>query len=96
MAKGYLIAQITVTDMQAYSRYADIASDLLEVYGAKAIVNPSTAIVKEGEPKARTMIFEFESFEKANAFFDSQEYLQAKALRIGSADADFIIIEGTE
>ncbi len=42
------------------------------------------------------MIFEFDGLEKAKAFWDSPEYAEAKALRIGASDADFIIIEGAE
>lgn len=96
MAKGYLIAQVTVTDPEAYARYGKAAGDLLKAYGARAIVKPDTALVKEGRPKPRTVIFEFDSFEKARAFWDSPEYAQAKALRIGAADGDFIVIEGVD
>lgn len=96
MAKGYLIAQVTVTDPDAYAGYARAAGELLKAYGARAIVRPDSAIVKEGRPKARTVIFEFDSFETAKAFWDSPEYEAAKALRIGAADGDFILIEGVD
>ena len=96
MAKGHLIAQVTVTDPEAYSRYGKAAGDLLKAFGARSIVRPDTALVKEGRPKARTVIFEFESFEKAKAFWDSPEYAEAKAMRVGAAEGDFILIEGTD
>jgi uncharacterized protein (DUF1330 family) len=96
MAKGYLIAQVTVTDPDAYGRYAKAAGDLLLEYGARTVVKPDTAVVKEGKPKARTVIFEFESLDKAKEFWDSPAYAQAKALRAGAADADFILIEGVD
>ncbi|QND60525.1 DUF1330 domain-containing protein [Mesorhizobium huakuii] len=96
MAKGYLIAQVTVTNSDAYSNYAKVASDLLKQYGARVVVKPETALIKEGNPKARTVIFEFASFDKAKEFWDSPEYAEAKALRAGAADGDFILIEGTD
>jgi uncharacterized protein (DUF1330 family) len=96
MAKGYLIAQVTVTNPEAYAEYAKAAGDLLKVYGARMIVKPDTALIKEGSPKERTVIFEFESFEKAKEFWNSPKYADAKALRLGAADGDFILIEGVD
>ncbi|WEZ86076.1 DUF1330 domain-containing protein (plasmid) [Rhizobium sp. 32-5/1] len=96
MTKGYLIAQVTVTNSEAYFRYAKAAGDLLKNYGARLIVAPESALIKEGSPKARTAIFEFESFDKAKEFWDSPEYAEAKVLRSGAAEADFILIEGAD
>lgn len=96
MARGYLIAQVTVSDADAYARYAKAAGDLLKAYGAKAIVKPDTAIIKEGNPKARTVIFAFDSFDKVKAFWDSLEYQKAIELRAGAAAGDFILIEGAD
>ncbi|MEH7906976.1 DUF1330 domain-containing protein [Rhizobium laguerreae] len=53
-------------------------------------------IAQAAVTKARTVIFEFDSFEKVPAFWESPEYAQAKALRAGVADADFILIEGAD
>lgn len=92
--KGYLIAQVTITNLEAYSQYSKVAGDLLRQYDARTIVAPDTAIVTEGQPKQRTVIFEFESFEKAKDFWNSPAYAEAKRLRQGAADADFILIEG--
>jgi uncharacterized protein (DUF1330 family) len=96
MAKGYLIAQVTVTNSEAYGNYAKAAGDLLKAFGARTIVKPDTAIVAEGSPKSRTLIFEFESFERAKAFWNSPEYADARVLRAGAAEADFILIEGAD
>jgi uncharacterized protein (DUF1330 family) len=96
MAKGYLIAQVTVIDHEAYANYAKAAGARLKGYGARAIVKPDSAIIKEGSPKSRTVIFEFENFEIAKAFRDSREYNAARALRIDAADGDFILMEGAD
>ncbi len=47
-------------------------------------------------PLRRTAIFEFDSLERARAFWESEEYVEAKQLREGAAEADFILIEGVE
>ncbi|MGY5777741.1 DUF1330 domain-containing protein [Rhizobium sp. LEGMi135b] len=96
MPKGYLIAQLKVTDPERYAVYGAAATELLARFGGKAFVRPDTAIVVEGTPRPRTAIFEFESFERAKAFWESEEYAKAKLLRAGAADADFILIEGVE
>jgi uncharacterized protein (DUF1330 family) len=46
MPKGYLIAQVSVTDPEAYARYAKAAGNLLTAYGAKSIVKPD---IREGK-----------------------------------------------
>ncbi len=94
MAKGYLIAQVTVTDAEAYGRYARAAGELLKAHGARLLVRPDSLIVKEGAPEARTAIFEFDSFADAQAFWDSPEYAEAKTLRAGAASGDFLLMEG--
>lgn len=96
MTKGYLIAQVTVTDPGAYGTYVEAAGKLMSAYGAKQILKPETAIVAEGKPKARTVIFEFDSFDTAKRFWNSPEYTTIKALRFRAAEADFILVEGSD
>ncbi|MCX2698543.1 DUF1330 domain-containing protein [Ochrobactrum chromiisoli] len=96
MAKGYLIAQVTVTDPEAYAEYSKAAGDLLKRCGARLIINPDTLTVVEGSPKNRTVIFEFDSFSQAKSFWDSTEYAKAKAFRTGAAEADFMLVEGLD
>ena len=96
MPKGYLIAQLKVTDPDQYAVYGAAATTLLKEYGGRVFVKPETALAVEGTPRPRTIIFEFESFDRAKAFWESQEYGDAKALRVDAAEADFILIEGVD
>ncbi|MCZ4433053.1 DUF1330 domain-containing protein [Agrobacterium sp. SOY23] len=96
MAKGYLIAQLTVTDPTKYAEYGTAATEVLERFGGRLFVRPASAVVVEGAPRPRMAIFEFESLEQAKAFWESDEYAHAKVLRDGAADADFILIEGVD
>ncbi|MBB6304765.1 DUF1330 domain-containing protein [Rhizobium leucaenae] len=96
MPKGSLIAQLKVTDTDQYAVYGAAATKLLEHYGGRALVRPDTALVVEGNPRPRTIIFEFDSIARAKAFWGSEEYVQAKALRANAAEADFILIECVE
>jgi uncharacterized protein (DUF1330 family) len=94
VAKGYLIAHITVSDPAAYAEYVKAAGDALKAFGASALVDPNSAQIMEGSFKKRTAIFEFDSFDKAKAFWASDAYQRAKTFRIGAADGDFMLISG--
>jgi len=96
MAKGYLLVSITVTDPDAYARYVQVSAEVLKAFGGRLLVKAETAIIKEGAGRTRNVIFEFESFEKVKAYWDSPEYQAAKLLRIGAADGEFILIEGVD
>ncbi|MBO9112700.1 MULTISPECIES: DUF1330 domain-containing protein [Rhizobium/Agrobacterium group] len=96
MAKGYLIAQLTMTDPTKYSEYGTAATEVLERFRGRLLVRPASAVVVEGAPRPRTTIFEFDSFNRAKAFWESDEYAPAKKLRDDAADAAFILIEGVD
>ena len=48
----------------------------------------------EGVARARNVVIEFDSFEAARAYYFSQEYQKAKALREGAAVVEFVLVEG--
>jgi uncharacterized protein (DUF1330 family) len=96
MAKGYLIAQVTVTDPEAYGRYSKAAMPRLEAYGARLILKPETAIFKEDTARARVAMFEFETFEAAQVFWENPEYAAAREVRAGAAEGEFILVEGAD
>jgi uncharacterized protein (DUF1330 family) len=52
-------------------------------------------VTLEGTPaRSRVVIIEYPSFDRAQAFFSSAEYQQAKKQREGAATAQFILAEG--
>jgi uncharacterized protein (DUF1330 family) len=64
-------------------------------FGGKFIARNGEKVTLEGETEtARVVILEFPSMELAQAFFNSPEYQQAKLLREGAAEAQFIAIDG--
>ncbi len=49
----------------------------------------------EGSPaQGRVVVVEFPSFERAQEFYNSQEYQAAKKVRTGAATAQFVLVEG--
>jgi uncharacterized protein (DUF1330 family) len=93
--KGYIIAQVDVTNPQAYGEYAKRSPDIIAKFGGRFIARAGRTVTLEGSPaKSRVVIIEYPSFERAQAFFNSPEYQQAKKLREGAANAQFILVEG--
>jgi uncharacterized protein (DUF1330 family) len=93
--KGYVIAQIDVTNAQQYGEYAKRSPDIIAKYGGRFVARAGRTVTLEGPAaRSRVVIIEYPSFERAQAFFESPEYQQIKKLREGAANAQFILVEG--
>lgn len=92
---AYVIANIEVTDPVQYEDYKKLAGPAVEAGGGKYLVRGGKTEVLEGQWKPnRLVMLEFESVEKAQAWWDSTHYAQAKAIRQGSANSSMVIVQG--
>lgn len=92
---AYLIVLMDVTDREQYSQYTKATPSVIAQFGGKFIVRGGKTVTVEGpEEKRRVVVIEFPSFERAQAFYDSEEYQRVKNLRSGAATGTFIIAEG--
>ena len=95
MPKGYMVAMITVSDMEAYEPYKAQTSALVEEYGGRYLIRGAEQDVKEGQPPHdRFVTIEFESVEKANAFYNDPRYVETRKIRHANSDGFGFIIEG--
>jgi uncharacterized protein (DUF1330 family) len=93
--KGYLVAQIDVTNAQQYSEYTKVTPALIEKFGGRFLARGGRAVTLEGPPaRGRVVVIEFPSFERAQEFYASPEYQAAMKLRAGAATAQFVVVEG--
>ena len=92
---GYVIAQMTITDPDAFADYPGMAGPTVAAFGGRYVVRGGAIDKREGdwEPN-RLVIIEFDSVEQAQAWYDSQIYEDAKALRIRSTISSLMIAEG--
>lgn len=92
---AYVIADVEVHDPEVYRGYIEVVPETIEAYGGRFVVRGGRAENLEGEwdPK-RIVVLEFESLERAKAWWDSQEYESAKALRQSASAARMIVVEG--
>ena len=92
---GYVIAQMSVTDPEAFADYPGQAGPTVAAFGGRYVARGGTIDNIEGDWKpGRVVIIEFDSVAQAKAWYDSQMYEEAKALRIRSTISSLMIVEG--
>jgi uncharacterized protein (DUF1330 family) len=96
MAKGYVIARVTVHDPDAYKRYADLARLAMEQHGARILARGGRYEALEGPARPRNVILEFDSFEQAQTYWHSAEYQNARQHRLNAADIELCVVEGVD
>ena len=97
MTKAYVIADIEVTDPDAYEDYKRLSTQAAELYGARFLVRGGAAERLEGdrEPQ-RLVLLEFEDEGAARRWYDSPEYAEARAIRQEAASTRFLLVSPPE
>jgi uncharacterized protein (DUF1330 family) len=95
MPKAYWIANVTVTDPDAYQGYQALAPAAFARFGARFLAR-GEAETLEGRDWQRRVIIEFDSMEQARACYASAEYQAARQKRAGACEADIALIEGLD
>lgn len=96
MPKGYVIAHATVTDPEAWARYAAKTKVALDKYEGRPIVRGGRHEIIEGNGTPRNVVLEFPSYEHAIGYAKSAEYAEAKRERYGAGEIDIVVVEGVE
>ena len=95
MPYGYVVAQINVTDPETYKQYIKKVLPTIEVYGGEFLVRGGRAVSYEGTPPGdRTVVIRFPSYEAAQNWYESDEYCDAKKLRMSASTSVQTIVEG--
>ena len=94
MSKGYLVANIRITDQDTFQEFSGMAGPAIKKYGGKVLARGPVADRLEGDVSGIVMMIEFESKEAANMFYHSEEYQAAKVVREKCSDTDLMIAEG--
>lgn len=92
---GYIIGEIEITDPSVYETYRPLAAASIARHGGRYIVRGGTATLLEGEgdPK-RMVVLEFPSLEAARAFYESDDYREARKIRQASSRGRLLLVEG--
>jgi uncharacterized protein (DUF1330 family) len=93
---AYVIADIDVSDPAKYEGYKALSPGAIAAAGGKFVARGGRTAVLEGTwAPARMVVVEFPDFEKAQAFYDSTLYKQARAARAGATTRfNMVVVEG--
>lgn len=93
--KAYIIVDVTITDPEKYEAYKKLTPGSLIPYEGKFVVRGGQAETLEGSwSPGRIVVVEFPSMEKARAWWSSEGYAPAKALRQSASTTQMILVEG--
>ena len=94
---AYVIADVEVTNPEAYEEYRPRVPATVEKYGGKYVVRGGAVETVEGSwiPK-RLVVLEFPSMERAKEWYDSPEYAEIREIRFRNANSNLIFVDGIE
>lgn len=90
------IAHVTVTDEEAYARYAKLAGPAIEAHKGNFIARAARYVQLEGKERPRNVVAKFPSVEAAEACYRSKEYQAALEHARGASERELVIVETTE
>ncbi len=90
------IAHVTVTNEEAYGRYAALAGPAIAKHGGHFIARAGRYVQLEGKDRPRNVVARFDSVEAAEACYRSDEYQAALAHARGASERELLIVETSE
>ncbi|MEY3252471.1 MAG: hypothetical protein RL227_1444 [Pseudomonadota bacterium] len=96
MPVAYLLVEMHITDPEGYKAYMAAAPAAVKAFGGEYLVRGGRQEVLEGDWQPhRVAMLSFPSFEQARAFYDSEQYVLARAKRAGMTDYfNMVLVEG--
>lgn len=91
---GYVIANYTINDPEAFEKYPPAVGPTLEQYGGRLLVADLGVRPVEGGPQPVIVVVEFDSVEAAQRWYDSPENSAVKGLRISTTEGWLAIADG--
>ena len=93
--RGYLIANIKVTDPEAFERYRAAVPPVIARHGGRYLVRGGALErLENAEGFNRVVVLEFPSLDAARAFYHSADYAPLSKLRGDSTESQVVLVEG--
>lgn len=90
------IAHVTVTDADAYGRYAKLAGPAIAKHGGHFIARGGRFVQLEGRERPRNVVAKFPSVEAAETCYHSPEYQEALSHARSASERELLIVETDE
>jgi uncharacterized protein (DUF1330 family) len=92
---AYVFVEINIYDQELYEEYKKMTPDSVRKFGGKFVVRGGLTVNLEGNwNPERIVVLKFDSVEKANEWWESEEYTRARIIRQRAAETKMIILEG--
>ena len=92
---AFAIAQLTIHDRVAYSKYGAAVDDTLTPYGGTILSVEEHPNVLEGTwNHTRTVLLEFPTSEQAMSWYSSAQYQAIVGQRLAASTANLVILRG--
>ncbi|TCS61094.1 uncharacterized protein (DUF1330 family) [Primorskyibacter sedentarius] len=90
------IAHVTVSDAEAYGRYAELAGPAIAKHGGHFIARGGRFVQLEGKERPRNVVAKFPSVEAAEECYHSPEYQEALSHARDASERELLIVETSE
>lgn len=90
---AYWIANVHVTDAEAYGKYAAIATKAIAEHGGTFLARGGKYVQLEGRDRSRNVLARFPSLEAAEACYRSEMYQEALSHAKNASERDLVIVE---
>jgi len=92
---AYLVVDIDVTNPAQFEQYKKLAPAAIAKHGGRYLIRGGAYEAVEGDWKPqRLTVVEFDSMEKAKAFYRSPEYQLAIKARKEAANMNMLLVQG--
>nr|WP_290926279.1 DUF1330 domain-containing protein [Haliscomenobacter sp.] len=92
---AYVIVQVKVNEPVEYELYKSLTPASIHAFGGRFIVRGAAVETLEGSwNPGRLVVVEFPDKAIAQAWWESEEYAPAKAIRQRTAETEMILVEG--
>lgn len=90
------IAHVTVTDEDAYAKYAKLAGPAISAHGGRFLARGARFVQLEGKERPRNVVARFPSLEEAVACYKSDAYQEALSHAKGASERELMVVETEE
>ena len=91
---AYVVVEVDVENREGYAQYTPLATESLARHGGRFLVRGGKHEVWEGEWSDRIVVLEFDDMDAARAWYFSDDYQAAAAIRQQHSRARMIAVEG--
>jgi uncharacterized protein (DUF1330 family) len=94
---AYVIANVDIRDPAIYAEYIKLTPVTIAAFGGRFIARGGKSERLEGDmPANRIVILEFDTYEQAKAWYDSEGYRAARAVRQSASVGTLILVDGVK